>query len=187
MHLLLPLLAAFILVLSACLPPDRTDYSPDDEVDDSGGGGLLPADDDDDDVTAPPPTTTDDDDLSGDDDDDDDDTSSGGNTGGNGDLRLVNGGDSTQGRVEVLYEGVWGTVCDDDWDTNDAEVVCRQLGLPSGVAEAVGVAEFGEGEDPIWLDNVLCDGSEARLDACEHNGWGNENCGHGEDAGVRCN
>ena len=44
-------------------------------------------------------------------------------------VRLV-GGDSTSGRVEIFYHGVWGTVCDDDFASNNnaARVVCAMLG-----------------------------------------------------------
>ena len=48
----------------------------------------------------------------------------------NGTIRLVDGRNSNEGRVEICVSGVWGTVCRDSWGSNDARVVCRQLGLP---------------------------------------------------------
>ncbi len=102
-----------------------------------------------------------------------------------GDLRLIGGSGPHEGRVEIFHSGRWGTVCDDFWSQNDAMVVCRQLGY-TGRASALLRAAFGEGEDPIWLDNVGCAGDETRLADCRSRGWGNHNCGHHEDAGVSC-
>jgi hypothetical protein len=48
-----------------------------------------------------------------------------------GALRLVGGSTSSEGRVEICNSNVWGTVCDDFWGTNDANVACLQLGFSS--------------------------------------------------------
>ena len=81
--------------------------------------------------------------------------------------------------------GVWGTVCDDLWDINDASVACRQLGFPSATS-ARGSAQFGLGSGPIFLDNVRCIGDEDSLLQCSHSGLGSHDCLHTEDAGVVC-
>uniref|UniRef100_A0A3B1JCV3 SRCR domain-containing protein n=1 Tax=Astyanax mexicanus TaxID=7994 RepID=A0A3B1JCV3_ASTMX len=100
-------------------------------------------------------------------------------------IRLVNGNSFCSGRVEVYYNGKWGTVCDDDWDINDAAVVCRQIGCGRALSAHDGW-RFGQGSDPIHLDNVGCFGFESSITDCHHNGFGMHNCGHGEDAGVTC-
>ena len=99
-------------------------------------------------------------------------------------VRLV-GGSNNAGRVEVYYNGAWGTVCDDGWDIKDARVVCRQLGFRYAL-NAYQNSRYGRGTGPILLDNVNCLGSESSLLSCGHSGVGIHNCNHREDASVRC-
>ena len=47
-----------------------------------------------------------------------------------GEVRLQSGDDDNEGRVEVCVGGLWGTVCDDGWGAEEAQVVCKELGLP---------------------------------------------------------
>uniref|UniRef100_A0A2I2ZTP1 T-cell differentiation antigen CD6 n=1 Tax=Gorilla gorilla gorilla TaxID=9595 RepID=A0A2I2ZTP1_GORGO len=99
-------------------------------------------------------------------------------------LRLVDGGSSCAGRVEMLEHGEWGSVCDDTWDLEDAHVVCRQLGCGWAVQALPGL-HFTPGRGPIHRDQVNCSGAEAYLWDCPGLP-GQHYCGHKEDAGVVC-
>uniref|UniRef100_A0AAG5D0X4 Scavenger receptor class A n=1 Tax=Anopheles atroparvus TaxID=41427 RepID=A0AAG5D0X4_ANOAO len=99
-------------------------------------------------------------------------------------VRLAGGPNDREGRVEINYLGTWGTVCDDDFGVREARVICRQLGY-NGTAE-VRKNVYPPGSGQIWLDQVACNGTEKSIEHCVHWHWGQHNCGHSEDVGVRC-
>ncbi|OXB54296.1 hypothetical protein ASZ78_002815 [Callipepla squamata] len=121
-------------------------------------------------------------------------------------VRLKGGANTGEGRVEVLKNGEWGTVCDDNWNLVSASVVCRELGFGSakeaitgarlgqgdavgGVisqGEAHGDGLIGEGMGPIHLNEIDCTGSEKSITDCKFN-TESQGCNHEEDAAVRCN
>ncbi|XP_070420153.1 T-cell differentiation antigen CD6 isoform X10 [Equus przewalskii] len=102
----------------------------------------------------------------------------------NPELRLVDGGSPCAGRVEMLEDGQWGSVCDDTWDLEDAHVVCRQLSCGWAIQALPGL-HFAPGQGPIHRDQVNCSGAESYLQDCPGQP-GHGYCGHKEDAGVVC-
>ena len=99
-------------------------------------------------------------------------------------IRLTNGTNEKEGRVEIYWNNQWSTVCDDIWDDNDATVICKQLGYSRGSARVS--AYFGEGSGLILLDNVNCNGGESSIFDCAYNKIGEHDCNHKEDTGVIC-
>ena len=70
---------------------------------------------------------------------------------------LVGSYAQNEGRVQINHEGRQGTVCDDEWDDEDAAVVCRMLGYTDGIA--LQGSSFGPGTGEILLDEVACAGN----------------------------
>ena len=122
------------------------------------------------------------------------------------DVRLVNGLTPHDGRVEICLSGLWGSVCNDLWDTQDAKVVCRQLRyngrtffFPSYMSMHCPFPHNTTASFPLrhtttltvspayHLDNVDCRGNESMLSDCKHGGIGVHNCFPGKEAGVTCN
>ncbi|NXX16835.1 C163A protein, partial [Podargus strigoides] len=101
-------------------------------------------------------------------------------------LRLVAGGGPCAGRVEVKLQGVWGSVGDDSWDLEDAEVVCQQLGCGSAAGAYIASTVFGKGNGSVSLAMVDCRGDEATLWDCEIRGWGPYDAIHDFDVAVVC-
>jgi hypothetical protein len=102
--------------------------------------------------------------------------------------------------VEVRKNGVWGSVCNDNFnefahdinqtvDDRVAWVVCRQMGYKYGFL--LHRTEVPVGTNQIWMDNLDCVGDETHVEQCEHNNhsswqWGTHNCDHYKDIGVGC-
>jgi len=105
-------------------------------------------------------------------------------------LRLVNGSNEFEGRLEILLDdGVWGSVCDDYLQGSHATalVVCRELGFKGGAFKGVNNAPFGEFVGKVGVHNIECKGDEPTLEYCKFTVVASQDsCAHKEDVGVVC-
>ncbi|XP_065884217.1 scavenger receptor cysteine-rich type 1 protein M130-like isoform X2 [Dysidea avara] len=101
-----------------------------------------------------------------------------------GALRLEDG-NSSAGRLEILIDGIWGTVCDFRFDMRDAHVACRELGY-SGVLQVAEKSSYGMGTGPIHIYNLQCEGFEDDLIDCDHDPAQFAVCNHKDDVGIVC-
>ena len=89
------------------------------------------------------------------------------------------------GRVEAFLYGEWGTLCDTNWNINDAKVVCRQLGYTGTVRQLNYWDNFPHGYGPTY--QVECKGMEQNITSCFHTSYyDSDDCFHAHDAGVHC-
>ncbi len=99
-------------------------------------------------------------------------------------VRLVNGTNLCSGRVEVKSKQLWSSVCVDDFDQRDAEVVCRELGCGAPL-DLKGVL-YGEVEAPVWTKEFQCEGNESALLDCNSSGSARDTCLSGKAVGLTC-
>ncbi|XP_021237402.1 scavenger receptor cysteine-rich type 1 protein M130-like, partial [Numida meleagris] len=100
-------------------------------------------------------------------------------------LQLVDGRGPCEGRVTVKLRGCWGTVADDNWNMNDAEVVCQQLGCGSA-AHTKFTKQVSLVRSPVMLAYINCNGNEKAIWDCNIKGWGPYNVTHDYNATVVC-
>ncbi|MBN3314620.1 C163A protein, partial [Atractosteus spatula] len=100
-------------------------------------------------------------------------------------LRLVSAEYNCAGRLEVLYNGTWGSVCSNGMDSFTVDLICKQLQCgDSGTLQDGQQYESGSG--PKWLDNMKCLGQESVLWQCSSSPWGQNECQDSEEAEIQC-
>ncbi|XP_051237320.1 scavenger receptor cysteine-rich type 1 protein M160-like [Dicentrarchus labrax] len=102
-------------------------------------------------------------------------------------VRLVDGSSLCSGRLEVKSDQSnqwWSSVCEDDFDQQDAEVVCRELGC--GAPSVLQGALYGEVEAPMWTKEFQCGGHESALLDCRSSGSARNTCSPGKAVGLTC-
>ena len=96
--------------------------------------------------------------------------------------------------IFFVVNGNWGYICDDKFDLNDANVVCRELGFEMGASEVRGNSYYlprvtlmsSYNNVSFVMDELDCVGNETSLRHCDFKGWGVNDCNADEVVGVVC-
>uniref|UniRef100_A0A672YIC5 SRCR domain-containing protein n=1 Tax=Sphaeramia orbicularis TaxID=375764 RepID=A0A672YIC5_9TELE len=99
-------------------------------------------------------------------------------------VRLVHGSSRCSGRLEVRSNQSWFSVCEEDLDLNDTQVVCRELGC--GAPGLLQGGLYGEGEAPVWTSELQCEGNESAILDCRRSSSAGKTCSPGTAAGLTC-
>ncbi|XP_045923803.1 scavenger receptor cysteine-rich type 1 protein M130-like, partial [Micropterus dolomieu] len=99
-------------------------------------------------------------------------------------VKLLDGTSLCSGRLEVKSNQRWSSVCEADFDQQDAEVVCRELGC--GAPSVLQGALYGEVEAPMWTKEFQCGGQESALLDCRSSGSARNTCSPGKAVGLTC-
>ena len=98
------------------------------------------------------------------------------------DLRLANGSSITEGRVEMLYQGEWGSICKPSVKNLEATFICNQLGFQY----SDGIKSFGRGSGEVLVSGLNCNGNEGSILECYHKLDDSECAQYRYDLGVIC-
>uniref|UniRef100_A0A674JZ66 SRCR domain-containing protein n=1 Tax=Terrapene triunguis TaxID=2587831 RepID=A0A674JZ66_9SAUR len=101
------------------------------------------------------------------------------------DLRLVSDSDCA-GRLEVFYNGTWGSVCSNQMSGVTPAIVCKQLNCGDG-GQIARDFEYGAGSGPTWLDHVACSEQNSSLWQCPSEPWNPKSCDNrAEETHISC-
>ncbi|XP_050799257.1 scavenger receptor cysteine-rich type 1 protein M130-like isoform X6 [Gopherus flavomarginatus] len=101
------------------------------------------------------------------------------------DLRLVSNSDCA-GRLEVFYNGTWGSVCSNGMSGVTPAIVCKQLNCGDG-GQIARDFEYGAGSGPMWLDHVACSEQHSSLWQCPSEPWDPTSCDNrAEETHIFC-
>uniref|UniRef100_A0A8C1JSH5 SRCR domain-containing protein n=1 Tax=Cyprinus carpio TaxID=7962 RepID=A0A8C1JSH5_CYPCA len=97
-------------------------------------------------------------------------------------VRMV-GGSRCSGRLEILHNQTWMSVCDAAFDQQDTEVVCRELDCGAPV-QVLGAAAFDKGDTQMWTQEIQCRGNESQIHLCPTSPSHENNCYHDKEFGL---